>query len=232
MRYCFLQIISGCVFSTQYFFTGLNIFSNLNRLTACPSEKLPIAMLSEEELETLQYRIAEKNDQQAFAQLYMVYVQPLLQFARTIIKTKELAEEIVSDVFVKIWQNRRNLTGVENLRLYLYISTKNTALNYLSRHFRKEVISLDEMSMSMPAVTYNPEQLLITSEAVKRIEYEINRLPARCKLIFKLVKEDGLKYNDVARLLNISVKTIDNQMAIAVKKVSSAINFELKKQTR
>lgn len=189
-------------------------------------------MLSEEELESLQRRIAENNDQQAFAQLYMVYVQPLLQFAQTIIKTKELAEEIVSDVFVRIWQNRRNLTTVDNLRLYLYISTKNTSLNYLSRHFRKEVISLDEMSMSLPAVTYNPEQLLITSEAVKRIEFEINRLPARCKLIFKLVKEDGLKYNDVARLLNISVKTIDNQMAIAVKKVSGAINFEMKKQTR
>lgn len=189
-------------------------------------------MLSEEELQSLQYRIAEKSDQQAFAQLYMAYVQPLLQFAQTIIKTRELAEEIVSDVFIRIWQNRRNLGSVDNLRLYLYISTKNTALNYLSRHFRKDVISLDEMSMSMPAVTYNPEQLLITSEAVKRIEFEINRLPARCKLIFKLVKDDGLKYNDVARLLNISVKTIDSQMAIAVKKVSSAINFELKKHAK
>lgn len=187
-------------------------------------------MLSVQETRALQVQIAEHNDQQAFGRLYMAYMSNLLQFAHSIIKNKELAEEIVSDVFVKIWQTRKNITGIDNLKLYLYISVKNTALNYLSRHFRKEIVSLDELSMHVPLVAYNPEQLLITSEAVKRIEAEISKLPPRCRLIFKLVKEDRLKYNDIANLLNISVKTIDNQMAIAVKKISSAINFELKKE--
>jgi len=189
-------------------------------------------MLSAAEITALQHRVADHNDQPSFARLYMAYAPNLLQFANSIIKNKELSEEIVSDVFVRTWQNRRTLSGIENLQLYLYVSTKNTALNYLSRHFRKEEVSLNEMSMQVPALTYNPEDLLITSEAVKRIETEINRLPARCKLIFKLVKEDGLKYNDIARLLNISVKTIDSQVAIAVKKISSALHFELKKQPR
>jgi RNA polymerase sigma-70 factor (family 1) len=187
-------------------------------------------MLSADEIRSLQVKIAEKNDEQAFGRLYMAYLHNLLQFANSIIKNDELAEEIVSDVFVRIWQNRKNIDTIDNFKLYLYISTKNTALNYLSRHFRKEIVSLDEISMNIPLVAYNPEQLLITSEAVKRIEQEISKLPARCRLIFKLVKEDQLKYNDIAKLLNISVKTIDNQMAIAVKKISSAINFELKKE--
>jgi RNA polymerase sigma-70 factor (family 1) len=187
-------------------------------------------MLSADEIKLLQVKIAEKNDEQAFGRLYMAYLHNLLQFANSIIKNDQLAEEIVSDVFVRIWQNRKNIDSIENFKLYLYISTKNTALNYLSRHFRKEIVSLDEISMHIPLVAYNPEQLLITSEAVKRIEQEISKLPTRCRLIFKLVKEDQLKYNDIAKLLNISVKTIDNQMAIAVKKISSAINFELKKE--
>ena len=186
-------------------------------------------MLNPDEIRRLQLRIAEHNDDQAFGQLYMLYIHNLQLFANSIIKNQELADDIVSDVFLKIWQNRATINKIENFKLYLYISTKNTALNYLSRHFSKEIISLDEMSLNIPAVTYNPEQLMITSEAVKKIEYEIQNLPLRCRLIFKLAKEDGLKYNDIAKLLNISVKTIDSQMAIALKKISSAINFEFKR---
>jgi len=189
-------------------------------------------MISSQEVKDLQFKISQQADQQAYAQLYIAYMSYLLKFANSIIKNNELAEEIVSDVFIKIWQNRTEINKIENFKLYLYISTKNTALNYLSRHFRKEIISLEEMSLHITMSPYNPEQLLITSEAVKKINNEINRLPARCKLIFKLVKEDRLRYNEIASLLNISVKTIDNQMAIALKKISSAINFDLKKDYR
>ena len=184
------------------------------------------------EIKVLQQRLAEEDSTEAFGQLYMAYMQHLLQFAKSIIRNHELAEEIVSDVFIRIWQNRKKVADIDNLKLYLYVSTKNTALNYLSRHFRKQSLSLDEMTVNLSTASYNPEELLITSEAVKRIEHEIRQLPPRCKLIFKLVKEDGLKYNDIAHLLNISVKTIDSQMAIAVKKISSAIHFELKRNPR
>ena len=188
-------------------------------------------MITSQEVKDLQVRISQHADQQAYAQLYIAYMPYLLKFANSIIKNHELAEEIVSDVFIKIWQNRSEINKIENFKLYLYISTKNTALNYLSRHFRKEIISLEEMSFNTIMSPYNPEQLLITSEAVKKINNEIHKLPGRCKLIFKLVKEDRLQYNEIARLLNISVKTIDNQMAIALRKISGAINFDLKKNT-
>jgi len=188
-------------------------------------------MLSAIEISNLRDKIADSNDQQAFGKLYMAFFHPLLQFADSIIKDRQLAEEIVSDVFIRIWQNRKSIHTIDNLKLYLYISTKNTALNYLSRHFRKETISIDEISINAAQVSYNPEQLLITSEAVKKIETAINNLPPRCRLIFRLVKNDGLKYNDIAELLNISVKTIDAQMAIAVKRISSSICFDLKKTT-
>ena len=186
-------------------------------------------MITSAEVKVLQLKISKHDDQHAYAQLYIAYMPYLLKFSNSIIKNHELAEEIVSDVFIKIWQNRTEIGKIENFKLYLYVSTKNTSLNYLSRHFRKEIISLEEMSLNTTMSPYNPEQLLITAEAVKKINNEIQRLPARCKLIFKLVKEDRLKYNDIASLLNISVKTIDSQMAIALKKISSAINFDLKK---
>lgn len=186
-------------------------------------------MLAAEEIRDIQRKICLESDEHAFGQIYLALMPNLLQFAQSIIKNKELSEDIVSDIFVKIWKNRERLADVENFKLYLYISTKNTALNYLSRHFRKDVLSLDEITINCPSVNYNPEQILITSELVNRINATIAMLPPRCKLIFKLAKEDGLKYNEISQLLNISVSTIDSQMAIAVKKISFAIGFDLKK---
>jgi RNA polymerase sigma-70 factor (ECF subfamily) len=186
-------------------------------------------MLVAEELKYLQRKICVESDEHAFGQVYMALMPNLLQFAQSIIKNKELAEDIVSDVFVTIWKNRQKLGEVQNFKLYLYVSTKNTALNYLSRHFRKDVLSIDEIKVDCPSVNVTPEQALITSELVNRINASIAMLPPRCKLIFKLAKEDGLKYSEISQLLNISVSTIDNQMAIAVKKISTAIGFDLKK---
>jgi RNA polymerase sigma-70 factor (ECF subfamily) len=77
---------------------------------------------------------------------------------------------------------------------------------------------------------YNPEQIFITSEMVSRVNLAVNMLPTRCKLIFKLAKEDGLRYAEIARLLKISIKTIDNQLAIALKKISKSISFDLHKE--
>jgi RNA polymerase sigma-70 factor (family 1) len=189
-------------------------------------------MIAQDEVKELQLKISQYADQHAFGRLYVSFMPYLIRFAKSIIKDRELAEEIVSDVFIKIWQNRTDISKIDNFKLYLYVSTKNTALNYLSRHYRKNIVSLEEMSLNISMSPYNPEQLLITSEAVRKIDNEIQKLPPRCKLIFKLVKEDRLRYNDIAQLLNISVKTIDNQMAIALKKISTAISFDLKKEPK
>jgi RNA polymerase sigma-70 factor (ECF subfamily) len=186
-------------------------------------------MLTFEEIIYLQKKITVDSDEKAFGQLYMAFMPKLFQFSQSIIKNKELAEEIVSDVFIRVWQNREHLSSIENFKLYLYVSTKNTALNYLSRHFRKDVLSLDDITVTPASVNYNPEQILITSELINRINTVISLLPVRCKLIYKLAKEDGLRYSEIAQLLNISVKTIDNQMSIAVKKIGRAISFDLKK---
>lgn len=188
-------------------------------------------MLNSNEIKDLQTRIAQQSDDHAFGQLYMAFYHNLQEFAFSIIKNRELSEEIVSDVFIKIWQGRENLARVDNLKLYMYAGIKNTSLNYLKRHFRRDTVSLDEMALNLPAATYTPEHLMITNEAVKKIEFAIQNLPLRCRLIFKLAKEDGLKYNEIASLLKISVNTIDNQMAIALKKISKAINFTLEKKS-
>lgn len=187
--------------------------------------------LTSNDITVLQQKIAAENDQQAYKTLYLHFQPWLYQFAYSFIKSHELAEEIVSDVFIRIWQKRTQLLEVENLRLYLYVSTKNYALNYLQKMRRSRVFNLDDLSVEITSIQANPEQLLITKEMHDRVTLAVSQLPLRCRMIFKLVKEDGLKYREVAELLGISIKTVEAQITLAVKKLGNTIRFEAGRST-
>jgi len=188
----------------------------------------PIAyMMNNLQIDDLVGRIAIKDDPVAYKTLFQLYHPRLFQFACSITRSKETAEEIVSDVFLKIWIKRKSLVKIQNKHLYFYICTKNIAINRLIKDKKNQVFSLDECVVEIRSVYFNPEQLMITAEMVKRIQHVINQLPPKCQMIFKLVKEDGLKYKEVAELLGLSVKTVENQMTIAFRKMDQAIGFDI-----
>lgn len=167
------------------------------------------------------------GDQAAFRQVFTHFYKRLNQFALSIVKTRESAEEIVEDVFVRIWQQRETLPSIQNLRVYLYTATKNSSLNYLSRTATASITEpFDHIHVELNESALTPEQILITAEIQQKIQKAVEALPPRCKMIFKLVREDGLKYKEIAQILNISVNTIDAQMAIAVKRIALAIEAQ------
>jgi RNA polymerase sigma-70 factor (ECF subfamily) len=167
------------------------------------------------------------GDQLAFRQVYTYFYTRLYQFALAIVKTRESSEEIVEDVFVNIWQRRAGLPAIQNLRVYLYTATKNSSLNYLSKKARESITEpFDHIHVGLNGSDVTPEQILITAEMYRKVQQAVDALPPRCKMIFKLVREDGLKYKEIAEILNISVNTIDAQMAIAVKKIATSLQPE------
>ena len=161
----------------------------------------------------------------AYKELFVAFYNPLLRFAITLVKSREQAEEVVSDVFINVWEKRKRIDSISNLKVYLFIAVKNTSLNYLSRQNKNLTDSVDETSAEFKSIYFDPEQLMVTAEMVARIKAAIEELPPKCKLIFKLVKEEELKYRDVAEILNISVKTVESQLAIALKKIGNSIQF-------
>jgi RNA polymerase sigma-70 factor (ECF subfamily) len=167
------------------------------------------------------------GDQAAFRKLYAYYYKRLFHFALALVKIRESAEEIVEDVFVRIWQQRENLHAIKNLRVYLYTATKNSSLNFLSQKARQSITEpFDHIHVGLDDSAITPEQILITAEIHQKIQKAVEALPPRCKMIFKLVREDGLKYREISEILNISVNTIDAQMAIAVKRITLAIESD------
>ena len=186
-------------------------------------------MIAQTLLNKLLGRIALYDDAIAYKELFSLYHARLVHFSSSITHSKESAEEVVSDVFLKIWTNRTTLTRVENFHLYIYVITKNLSINCLAKQKNDRSFSLDETVVEFKSIYLDPEQLLITAEMYKRLLLAINDLPPKCRLIFKLVKEDGLKYKEVAELLNLSQKTIENQMTIALRRIGQSLKLELAK---
>lgn len=148
-----------------------------------------------------------------------------------IIKSKEAAEDIASDVFVKIWQNRSLLINIDNINNYLYVSAKNIAIRHLAKLRNCETATrLEDIENEKLAMDINPEEIVLNNELINKLEEAVNQLPARCQQIYRLAKQDGLKYKEIATILNISVKTIDAQMAIAVCKITESIKLAFKEK--
>ena len=170
---------------------------------------------------------AAAGDEAAFKQIYYLFYKKLFLFSLALVKTREVAEEIAEDVFIKIWQQKGQISAIHNLRVYLYIATKNNSLNYLSKKANENLTQpFDNINIDLFKSTVTPEELMITAEMYRKIQQQVEALPLRCKMIFKLIREDGLKYKEVSDILNISVNTIDVQMAIAVKKIAAALKPE------
>ena len=186
-------------------------------------------MIAAEKIKYLQNRIARSEDQWAYKELFSEFYSYLTRFARSFVRSKELAEEIVSDVFIKIWEKRSRLEEITNLKLYLYVATRNTALNYLERQTKTSTFPIDELAPELGCLSFDPEQLLITAEMMARIQRAIDALPPKCKMVYKLIKEDQLAYKEVADIMQIAIKTVENQLAIAIQKISSAISFDIKR---
>lgn len=163
------------------------------------------------------------GNQQTFKHLYGYFYRRLYHFALSMVKIKEAAEEIIEDVFIRIWQQREHLPLILNLKVYLYTAVKNTSLNYLSKKAKENITEpFDHIHIEF-SESVNPEQLMITAEMFNKIRLSVEGLPPRCKMIFKLIREDGLKYKEVSQILNISVNTIDAQMAIAISRIAAAL---------
>ena len=174
-------------------------------------------------------RIAEYEDEVAYKKLFFHFFLPLKSFSFSIIKSKETAEEIVSDIFLDIWIKRKQLCAIEDLKMYLYTAVRNNSLRKLQQHKKAVFFSLDQVQVEFASTDENAEAILLTHELSHKIDSAIDQLPQRCKLIFKLAKEDKLKYKEIATLLNVSIKTIDNQLATALKKIASVLNISIKK---
>ena len=182
-------------------------------------------------IKDLQRQIAVYEDEQAYKELFFILFNSLTRFATGIVQSKEVAEEVVSDVFISIWTDRAKLNTIDDLQLYIFVAVKNNSIHKLKQLNRRSIVSIDEIDVEMESIYQTPEEKILSTESLSRIESAMNSLPQRARLILKLAKEDKMRYKDIAALLNISVKTVDNQLAIALKKLTTALGAPFRKKS-
>ena len=171
--------------------------------------------------------VSINDDVKAFESLFYLLNEPLIQFCTMYINRIEAAEDIVSDVFFKCWTNRKNLIYIQNLDTYLFVSVKNQSLNYIKKFSRIHLVQIDYTNDFKFVNTFNPQEELEKKELMFTLEQAIETLPQQCRIIFRLIKEDDLKYKEVAEILSLSPKTVKNQLYRAIKKLNCVLSEHL-----
>lgn len=179
----------------------------------------------------LKYQVARYEDQAAYKSLFFILFPSLQNFAFSIVKSRGLAEEIASDMLLEVWVRRHKLMEIENLKLYLFVSVKNASIARLKQENKQSGFSLGNLQVEFVSEYCDPGQFTELHELEQTIAKAVKQLPPSCQLIYKLAKEDRLKYKDIAQLLDLSVKTIDNQLSIALKKIAEAISSRSAKKS-
>jgi RNA polymerase sigma-70 factor (ECF subfamily) len=168
--------------------------------------------------------IVHHDDAHAFEFLFDIFYEKLMRVGFYYLESEDLAEDAVSDVFFTLWANRKKFSNVKNIENYLFTMTKNKSLTIV-RNRNKLVFGDDKTEFCQQIVLQNPESNLISKEFVKFYNQRIQDIPPKCKLVYLMVKEDGMKYREVAELLNISVKTVENQMTKAIAHIRKCISM-------
>jgi RNA polymerase sigma-70 factor, ECF subfamily len=167
-------------------------------------------------------REIKEDNMFAFDSLYKRYSNRLYKFAFSILKSTEESENILQDVFLNLWEKRHNVEKESSVKYYIFTITYNSAISLIRKkakesQFFDHLKSLQDINQDMPSLELEYNEL---TTALKDI---INLLPQRQKEVYLLHKEEGLKYQEIAERLNISVNTIETHMSRALKTIQDKL---------
>jgi RNA polymerase sigma-70 factor, ECF subfamily len=157
-----------------------------------------------------------QGDVKQFESLFRSSYVSLVRYAKTLLKDQDTSEEIVQDLFFRIWQDREKIKIESSLNGYLFRAVHNRCLHFIE-HSRIVEKHAEEMSFRQPESSESPSDILNYKELQAKIASILEKLPERCGQIFCMNRFEGLKYNEIAEKLSVSVKTVEANMGRALK---------------
>lgn len=169
------------------------------------------------------YSVTEKA---SFTEIYRIYFPKLVRFSREYVISTEDAENIVQDIFMYLWEHQDMLSSLTNLNAFLFTLAKNRCIDFY-RHktlIDKKKESLDslperELKLKMEALMQFDENIFTEKEIEELLNKAIEHLPEKCRQVFILSRMEGLKHEEIATQLNISVHTVQNHIVTALRKL-------------
>ena len=161
------------------------------------------------------YLQLKEGNEQAFKALFEKYYASMCHYACQFLKDNDLSQETVQELFVRLWEKRASLAIDTSVQNYLFRSVHNHCLNQLQHQKIRQQYASHVMETSRHEADWQP--FYLEAELMERIEKCISSLPEKRQEIFRLSREKGFKYKEIAHQLNISVKTVEAQMGLALK---------------
>lgn len=161
--------------------------------------------------------MVKAQSEQAFEQLFKTYFKSLHSYAFTILNSEAVAEEMVQQVFYKLWERKEQLDVHTSVKAYLYRSVHNESLNYLKHLSIKSKHQTHAMQQQQNNYEHSAGEKLAGRELEQQIRQALNDLPEQCRTIFQLSRYEELKYREIADQLGLSIKTVEAQMGKALR---------------
>ena len=181
-------------------------------------------MNSRPDIRSLLVRIAEKDDKNAFTEFFRYYHPKLIRFALMFVDSYQDAEDIVSEVLIKILKQRSKLKTINNFEGYLYLAVKNQSINYTKKLSSNKSENIQDIRDDLLTDSFvQPFELILEDELRTCIQQVVEKLPPQRRLVYKMIKDDGLRCREVAELLDIAEKTVKKHLELAIKDLKIAI---------
>lgn len=164
----------------------------------------------------------KKGNSKALNYVFDLHYRALCYFAECIVKDQQEAEDIAASSFIKIWKKHADFETAQNIKAFLFICAKNACLDYL-KHFKRQSLAQKEYFKQLSEEEDYILNYLIEAEFLQLLNEEIEDLPEKCRAVLKLIYFDGLKTDEIAQQLALSVKTVRNHKARAVSLLQSAL---------
>jgi len=205
-------------FYRNIFFKSLRVFwiSTVNTLSCSFNENF---MLTGDDRQI--FEAIKMDDKVAYEKVFRAYYRSMTAYAFRFLGNLSDSESVVQDVFLRLWQNRRDISINSSLLHYLFKSIKNQCVNLLEHERIKT--RYQDMVIQNEAERGDYGEFFPELDLMKRIESAIGALPPKRQEIFRMAREEGLKYREIALRLNLSVKTVETQMTLALKQLREVL---------
>lgn len=170
---------------------------------------------SSDDYEVMVERI-RSGDHGAFEKLFHLFYPQLCVFSNSYVKSLDFARDVVQEVLIKIWDNRENFYINQSLKAYLYTAVRNQSLNFIQQKKQIERLELRLIKQQELNSTIKKEEP-DTDELTQKIWKLVDKLPERRRTIFILYRKHGLSYSEIAEVMDIARKTVENQMGKSLK---------------
>ncbi|HUW91955.1 MAG TPA: RNA polymerase sigma-70 factor [Bacteroidales bacterium] len=163
-----------------------------------------------------------RGDKREFETLFRSSYASLVRYAQTILKDSDTSEEIVQELFFRLWQDKESLNISSSLNGYLFKSVHNRCLHYIE-HQKVIERHAGEMAATAEETVEPVTEAIYYNELQARVAWVLERLPDRCREIFRMNRFEGMKYHEIAERLSVSLKTVEANMGRALKEFRKAL---------